>query len=358
MLKIVNFLRLWCALCVGVVSIVADLGAVFADTCNPGEYMVCYLDPQYNSECTDCGCATCPSGQTSDGTGYVSYCPNQSGSSGCYTPTDLCPGYGTCPSGVGGSDKKCKEVSGCTTSGCQKYAICNPSNGAITYAVSGSCHLEGSSCYSNTVPCSTFSIDHFAVGWNCDQGAQVNNATWNASRNAWDTKNCTCSVVDRDIVHDVGGVAAGVHCIKANADFYVADADRYKTTNIDGAVHYSFLHEFCRQCEPGYLPYIVSSPSDGIILRPANSSGNWGTYKCTTVVTAPYYADGCIINFNLPTGAAAIDDSGCKKTCAPGLIIDEDGATSANQCVMDPNQRFYDNTGSFIIGAGQCSTGG
>ena len=35
-------------------------GMLFADTCNPGEYMICNLDPQYGSECNDCGCAQCP----------------------------------------------------------------------------------------------------------------------------------------------------------------------------------------------------------------------------------------------------------------------------------------------------------
>lgn len=306
-----------------------------------------------------------PDAQMWDYDYYCDECPNGKGHSAddCFTCVSLpkCDGYDdTCPSGVE-SDKKCKQVSGCPNS-CQKYEICDINTGAITvgaYPIN-SCHLEGgSACYSNTVPCSTFVVDHFAVGWNCDDDAQVNDATWNATRNAWDTINCSCSVVDRDIVHDVGGAAADVHCIKANADFYVADADRYRTTSVEGSVVYSFRREFCRQCEAGYLPQITNSPdSYGIILRPAGSSGNWGVIQCNTVVRAPYYADGCIINFNLSNGTAAINDSNCSKTCPAGTIIEDDGATSADQCVTDPSQRFTDRTGTFTIGAGMCSTGG
>lgn len=354
MLKITKVLWLFGVLCVCAVW----GGTVFADTCNPGEYMVCSLDPQYGSECNDCGCATCPPGQTSDGTGFVSYCPNQSGSTGCYTPTDHCPGYTTCPSGVGGSGKKCKEVSGCSVTGCQRYAICNTSNGAITYQITGPCHLEGSSCYSNTVPCSTFDIDHWAVGWNCDKSAQVNNATWNANKNAWDTKNCTCSVVDRNLV-SYGGVSAEHNCIKANADFYVPDANRYLTTSVTGSVYYAFLRQFCRQCAPGYLPTIINSPSSGVSYRPESTSGNWGTYECKTPVRAPNYADGCEVDFSKPTGNDAVTSSSCTKSCSAGYATQGDGATSENDCEFDTSALFHDATGDFTLGnMTNCPTNG
>lgn len=363
MLKIVNFLRLWCALCVGCSFIVADLGTVFADTCNPGEYMVCNLDDQYGTECNDCGCVHCPSGQTSDGTGYVSYCPNQYGNSGCYTPTDLCPGYdvSVCPSGVG-SGKKCKEVSGCPN-GCHKYEICDTTTGAITNEVTptgtNGCHIErGTHCEYNTTPCSTFVIDHFFIGWNCDQGAQIGTAEWKTNKSAWDTKNCTCAVRDRNITAaEYGPVAADAKCQNANADFYVEESYRYGTTSIDGSVIYSVERLYCKQCYPGYLPFIVPSPNDGVDMRPASEpAGDWGTSQCTIQVSAPYYADGCIVDWGASTGALAVNE--CKNSCPAGMILNVNGATGPDQCEVDPSQRFTDNTGMFIIGEGQCSTSG
>ena len=363
MLKITKVLWFCYALYLGGIIGLTWGNAAFA-LCNPGEYYSCGEDP-YDDSCTECECTSCPPGQTSDGSGELHYCPHTYyttpwGDSGCYTPADLCPGYDTCPSGVGGSGKKCKEVSGCPN-GCHKYEICDTNTGAITTGAypTNSCHLEGSNCYSNTVPCSTFNIDHWAVGWNCDKSAQVNDATWNLTRNAWDTINCACSVVDRDITHDYGTAAADLHCTKANAEFYVAESDRYRTTSVDGSVVYSARREFCAQCEAGYLPHIVTSPdSYGIQLRPAGISGNWGVILCDTVVTAPYYSPGCVINFSLPTGTAAIDDPACKKTCPIGSVITENGATSENQCEFDPSQVFSDNTGRFTVGAAQCNTGG
>lgn len=349
-MKITKVLWLFGVLCVCAVW----GGTVFADTCNPGEYMVCNLDPQYGTECNDCGCATCPPGQTSDGTGFVSYCPNQSGSTGCYTPTDHCPGYTPCPEDVGGSGKKCKEVSGCPN-GCHKYEICDTTTGAITYQITGPCHLEGSSCYSNTVPCSTFVIDHFFIGWNCDQGAQIGMAKWET--NTWDTKNCTCAVRDRNITAaEYGQVAADAKCQNANADFYVEESYRYSTTSVDSSVIYSVERLYCKQCYPGYLPFIVPSPNDGVDMRPASEPGDWGTSQCTIQVSAPYYADGCIVDWGASTGALAVNE--CKNSCPAGMILNVNGATDPDQCEVDPSQRFTDNTGTFIIGEGQCSTPG
>lgn len=337
--------------------------AVFADTCEPGKYMAFAMESSaYGDRCEhECEPCNCADGQTCDGTGWYNYdCPTMEfgGDKGCRVPADLCLGYNDCPEDVGGSGKKCKEVSGCPN-GCHKYEICDTTTGAITNEVTPTdtadgCHMEGNTCYANTVPCSTFDIGHWAVWWNCDQGAQIGMAEWKT--NTWDTKNCTCSVVDRNLVSYDGGVSAEHNCIKANADFYVPDANRYLTTSVTGSVYYAFLRQFCRQCAPGYLPTIINSPSSGVSYRPESTSGNWGTYECKTPVRAPNYADGCVIDWTKSTGNAAIN--ACEKSCDAGMIIDEDGATGPDWCEVDPSQRFTDNTGMFIIGEGQCSTPG
>ncbi len=257
----------------------------------------------------------------------------------CYGYDDLCP-FGGNPDG-----KRCKKVGNCP-SPCQLYEMCDIATGNIIMQMSGACHVENDTCYSNTRACSDFVVDHFAVGWNCDQGAQGGNAEWRPSENAWDTKNCTCSVVDRDIVHDVGGVAAYGHCIAANSDFYVKEADRYRTTGVNDHVRYSFRRQFCRQCEPGYLPTPLSSPDDGIILRPENTSGNWGVITCDIQVQVPDYAPGCVIDFNLSTDAMMAE---CRKTCPDGFETQVPGATSVTYCQYDEHTTYTDDTGTFYI---------
>lgn len=280
------------------------------------------------------GAAIC---ESCDGlTGYMgcSHC-------NCYGYDDLCP-FGGNPDG-----KKCKKVESKCPSPCEYYELCDIATGNITAAqIVGACHMENNTCYSNTRACSMFVVDHFAVGWNCDQWVQVGYAKWRPSENAWDTKNCTCSVVDRDIVHDVGGVAADGHCIAANSDFYVTDADRYRTTSVNDHVRYSFRHQFCRQCEPGYLPTPLSSPDDGIILRPEGTSGNWGVVMCNEQVAVPYYAPGCVIDFNLSADNMMAE---CRKTCPDGFATESNGATSINFCVSQYSQTYEDSTGFFVL---------
>lgn len=306
-----------------------------------------------------------PDAQMMDYDYYCDECPTGHGHSpnDCYTcePLPRCDGYDDCPAGVGGSGKKCKEVSGCPN-GCHKYEICDTTTGAITNEVTptgtNGCHIErGTHCEYNTTPCSTFVIDHFFIGWNCDQGAQIGTAEWKTNKSAWDTKNCTCAVRDRNITAaEYGPVAADVKCQNANADFYVEESYRYGTTSIDGAVIYSVERLYCKQCYPGYLPFIVPSPNDGVDMRPASEPGDWGTSQCTIQVSAPYYADGCIVDWGASTGALAVNE--CKNSCPAGMILNVNGATGPDQCEVDPSQRFTDNTGMFIIGEGQCSTPG
>ncbi len=260
--------------------------------------------------------------------------------------SNVCDGYDDpCPFGET-PGKKCKKIGNCPTP-CQLYERCDTANGATEQQMSGACHMENNTCYSNTRACSMFVVDHFAVGWNCDQGAQVGYAEWRPSENAWNTENCTCSVVDRDIVHDVGGVAAYGHCIAANSDFYVTDADKYRTASVNDHVRYSFRRRFCRQCEPGYLPTPWPSPDDGIILRPENTSGNWGVITCGIQVQAPDYAPGCVIDFGLSSGQAAYDD--CRQECPTGFETDEPGATNINDCVAKYAPEFEDQTGRFVL---------
>ena len=263
-----------------------------------------------------------------------------------------CYGYDDdqCPFGGNPDGKKCKKVAGKCPSPCEYYKLCDVATGNITATqIVGACHMEGETCYSNTRACSMFVVDHFAVGWNCDQGAQVGDAEWRPSENAWNTENCTCSVVDRDIVHVVGGVAAYGHCIAANSDFYVTDADKYRTTSVNDHVRYSFRRRFCRQCEPGYLPTPWPSPDDGIILRPEGTSGNWGVITCGIQVQAPDYAPGCVIDFNLPTGNVA--QGACRKQCPDGFETKIDSATSVEDCQYDGYTTYTDGTGTFYIGS-------
>ena len=273
---------------------------------------------------------------------------------GCYSceASNVCYGYDDlCPTGIA-TGAKCKKNTTTCPSPCLYYEICYPWLPAtqMEELVIGACHIENNTCYSNTRACNKFAMDQVEVGWTCDQAVQQGNAEWTSSENAWDTKNCTCSVVDRDIVHDVGGVAADSHCIAANSDFNVTDADRYTTTSVNDYVRYSFKRRFCRQCEPGYLPFIDSSPSNGIILRPENGpDGNWGAYKCQDMVAAPDYADGCMINFGLPTGGDARD--ACRKPCPDGFATEGPGATSVEECRYDGYTTYTDSTGTFYIGS-------
>lgn len=320
-------------------------------SCEPGYYTMCFRDPDNYDNCTDCSCEPCPVGQTSNGLGtvYEDAC-HMSSNSGCYDmPVDLCPGYDNCPSGIGGNGKKCKSVSG-YPNGCAQYEICDTSTGNITNYVSGECHLEGETCYSDIRACKEFDIDMAFGNWSCSKTSQTGNAHWYPPENAWSTNRCECKVTDKNINMDNANTT--IKCAKANAEYIVLEENRYKTKTVNDSVFYTSLRRYCSECYPGYLPTIVSSPdSYGVYTRPSGN-GNWGAYACATMVSAPHYADGCDINFALQSSNAAINE--CKKQCDISLTIITNGATSDAACVPDGLQEYSDDTGTFTLGTDKC----
>lgn len=336
--------------------------AVFADTCEPGQYMAFAMESSaYGDYCEhECEPCNCADGQTCDGTGWYNYdCPNMElgGDKGC---TDLCLGYDDCPEGVGDSGKKCKEVSDCPN-GCHKYEICDTTTGEISQYMDGNCHMEGNTCYANTRECKMFYIDRQHGNWECQQSQQTGNAEWDSDLQKWYVGDCTCSFSDRDI-NSVGIGDDIIKCQKAAAEYIVWPGMVYEN-DVGGAIYYVPTRMYCDKCYPGFLPDIVAASETwqnaGISITTRYNPGTnntWGVWKCKTPVTAPNYADGCVIDWTKPTGNAAIN--ACKKSCDAGMIIDEDGATGPDWCEVDPSQRFTDNTGMFIIGEGQCSTPG
>ncbi len=337
------------------------LGGDAVASCEPGYYTTCSHDPGNYDNCTDCECVPCDDGYTSNGLGvvYDSAC-NMPSNSGCYEQP--CAGHDfPCPSYFS-ENMRCKKLDYACPSGCGVYSVCNIQNGEIVYSdfMDGSCHIEGNGaaaeCQPNTVSCSVFPIDHFDIGWNCEQSAQSGTAEWKSEPNilAWDTKNCSCLVRNRNMtVAQYGQLVADVHCQNANADFYVEDEYRYSTRSVNGSVSYSIGRKYCSKCHPGYLPFVEPSPNDGIVLRPENApSGNWGTYKCQNMVEVPNYADGCDIDWTVSMGAVT---NSCQKSCPAGMETIENGATSIEDCVPDVNQTYNDSTGTFTLGTERCS---
>lgn len=286
--------------------------------CGYGQY--CVEEPVWGSDENNYYCVNCSNGQV----------PNAS-CDACISP---CTGYDDeCPANAG-DNVACKvdySITCPADSGCQNWKRCSLVNGEIlSDFMKGECHLEGSenTCYVNELPCSWFGIDSFDVGWNCEREDQVGNAVWSADHNAWDTKNCSCSTVDRDLVA-YGGVAAGANCIKANADFYVRDEERYETTSAAGFVYYSIKRKFCRQCSADSLPVTMNSPDAyGIILRPQGMDGNWGVISCGgTAPSGPFVVNECVIDFSLPSGTDAV-----------------------NACLVPDSTLYTDSIGTFRLG--------
>ena len=318
--------------------------AAHAQCCECEEYDGCYggeenIGTPEAPQCYPCGNYDC---------GFCDWC------------ADFTDG---CPAGVP-AGRLCKRIqTNCGgINGCVKYELCNPNNGLAGVYFAGpenTCHIEGNGtaaeCQPNTVSCSVFPIDHFDIGWNCEQSAQSGIAEWKPAPNilAWDTKNCSCLVRNRNMtVAQYGQLVADVHCQNANADFYVEDEYRYSTRSVNGSVNYSIGRKYCSKCHPGYLPFVEPSPNDGIVLRPENApSGNWGTYKCQNMVEVPNYADGCDIDWTVSMGAVT---NSCQKSCPTGMETIENGATSIDDCVPDVNQTYSDGTGTFTLGTERC----
>lgn len=331
--------------------------AARADSCNLGEYMVCDPDP-YDNSCTDCGCASCPVGQTSDGTGVVYRCPYETGSSGCYD-AGYCAGFDTCPDDVPLAQyRKCKPVTDCGgVGGCTGYKLCNIVNGEeagfFIPADNQVCHLEGSTCYANERACNLFDVSADYGQWSCQKSHQTGNAQWTPSKNAWDTSDCQCSMTNMNIDTTLGTT---VKCQNANATYRVADAYKYNTKKVTDPVYYIPARRYCAQCYPGYVPHSVNPFSvwqDGgetysLIQYPSGGGGLYGVVACDNLVVAPYYADGCIIDWIKPSGTAA--QNACKISCDTGMETVENGATDASFCVP-AGATYTDATGTFRLGS-------
>lgn len=327
--KLSQFLLIITAICACTRTIIAD------GVCWCGGYP-CQNANEYCDAVPEQGeyqCELCPSGQI----------PNNS-CNGCVDAIPIpthCTGYDDCPSGVGDANSKCKAIDGCPLS-CQKYEICNTTNGAITTGISGNCHIEGNACYSNTRNCKDFPIDYFmAHGNDCEQNAQTGTAKW--ENNTWDTKNCACTVTARPV--------SFYNCQQTYIGFSVSDADRYETQTANNSVIYHVDYLYCTKCAPGWLPDSVNSPDDnGVIMRPVPPDGSWGVYQCKTKVSKPYFSTGCTIDFS----TSALNVSNCQETCNTGLTITTDGATSANACIPD-STTYRDGTGTFTLGPDKCT---
>ncbi|MBQ6736442.1 MAG: hypothetical protein IJQ90_03055 [Alphaproteobacteria bacterium] len=346
-MKLSRFSRLFCALCLGALVVGVGINTVFAD-CPVGQYYECGEDP-YDNSCSECECVSCPAGQTSDGSGALYYCPNiyptsPYGDSGCYEPP--CSGYdSTCPSYFN-YDFRCKELMECPAgSGCAVYAVCNVTTGEIVHQsfVYGQCHTEGDTCYENETDCSSFemSVDHGA--WTCSKSSQTGRAYWFETENAWNTSECRCSVTNKNIDMDIANTV--VKCEEANASYSVASADVYRTKKITDSVYYTAERQYCTKCYPGYLPYVETSPLDGLIIAPAGVNSAYGVRVCKNMVSKPYYTPGCDINYPLNNPGSHM----CREDCPDNMETVENGATSESDCL--PRGVLYeDETGFFKLG--------
>ena len=327
-------------------------GRCFA-ICNIGEYNYCELDDQYAMFC-QCGCIPCGNGQTSDGHGEVNNCVTSSiNNSGCYAA--YCQEYNdTCPSNAG-TGMKCKAVGGCE-SPCQKYEVCNPSNGNITTTISGQCHLEGDSCYPNTRACNKFDVKIIGgIGnWTCKKSDQTGDASWNPSSNKWDVSGCQCT--KNSIV--ANGCDSG----------HVKHTPLPQVDTATSSIIYIQNERYCMHCAAGTVPKIASAyeniSGDGSGLLDlflnlfdslkvwftSNNNGDWGVWQCENV-KKPYYSPGCDINFNETYDAAV---SACKKSCDQYLETKSDGATNADACKPDDTE-YTDGIGTFTLGTNSCS---
>lgn len=309
------------------------------------------------AQCCWCDTDPCPFGQEFGGYnngvpncdnpcyGYdCDYCDDEPGQY-CDSFPDPCPGLA--------SNYKCKVKSGMcgASSGCTGYQSCDSQTGILgPDVVSENCHLENSTCYVNTRNCSNFAIDVSYDAFTCDQNAQTGQAQWNTAHQAWDTVNCTCRVTDRDVRQTNSVPAEMVYCRKFNAWYYVSAENRYWTSSVNDSVLYSQERSWCAQCYEGKLPAPESAQLYGAWQRPDNN-GTWGAWRCNQDVAQPYYADGCVIDFGLSSGSAAV--SACQMSCPGGMTITEDGATGISQCV--PTGLVYeDATGTFVIGSDLC----
>lgn len=301
------------------------------DTCDDNEYcnvIVSYPypgNPEYSYECTPC-----PSGQVPSNSCLT--CVPAGGGQYCDSFEENCPGLGL--------EYRCKIIDQDCGSGCKKYQSCNSINGNLgPDVVSENCHIEGQTCYTNTRACSEFSNEIINQGMGCNAVSQLNyQAEW--QDNKWDAINCKCEVENAD-------TEFLFRCKQLNLHASVQPANRY-LSSASSKIRYTLDYMYCGKCYPGYLPDYQNSPYNGANIRPSNISGNWGVVACLIEVIQPYYAEGCVIDFSLPTGAEAYND--CRKECPVGSATESDGAQSIDDCITDYSQTYEDGTGWFVLG--------
>lgn len=333
----------------------ANINVAVAADCDPGWYTACAMESGPYGDYCECECEMCsPAGYTSNGEGVYNYdCPNMSpgGNTGCYAP--FCADYGDCPAGVGGDGKKCNVMSGAcpSGSGCTEYEVCNVANGAITYEVTGSCHLEEvSMCQPNSLACNQFPVLTQLALFHVVQTDQSNDiATWNDGRSAWDTKDCKLNATSKNIsTINAYGQSLDVYCDNMNMFGVVSgETDRFRTKTVFEPVYYTLTRHYCAKCHAGYLPKIQQSPDGSVYLVPAGyDSSSYGVLLCDTLVTKPYYAPGCTILYPLNSGTVPNE---CRVSCPDNMETVENGATSENDCL--PRGVLYeDATGFFKLG--------
>ena len=312
------------------------------------------------AECCWCECDSvegchCPMGMDWGG---GDHCSNPCVNVDCsYCDADVCVGYGDCPSGVGGTGKKCKEVvDGCSASNCHKYEVCNTSNGAITYEVSGLCHLESGTCYSNERNCKDFNVRSIDWGgeWNnshnsaeymvCNKNEQSGTALW--QDNKWNISDCRCA-------------HTGAIWRKQCHGKYIL-GPRYNTvSNVDALIEYGAnpKNYYCDACSAGMLPAHVCIEDSSYLCYNMDSTTTQNVVCECQVVSAPYYAPGANISYpfdaNVTSGCHDVNIANIPSAywgqCPNHMVTLVDGASSSDDCVPDGHS-YRDQTGSFILG--------
>ena len=309
--------------------------------------MVCAVKGAW-AQC--CSCDTndgCPIGKHNLGqnpnTGYV-LCESCGGllpGGGVNCDHCNCDGYDDpCPAGTP-TGAKCKKNTTMCPSPCLYYKICYPWLPAtqMEESVIGACHMENNTCYSNTRACRDFSNrveTNGTTSMSCNPEMQQGNAVW--QQNAWYTGGCECK---RDNVENTGLL----RCERVNTRAYVKSSNAQVTLSVNDDIIYTLEYMYCAKCHPGYLPNIVTGQNANY-LHPSNSSGDWGVLACATVVSAPDYAPGCVIDFNLSMDNMMAE---CRKTCPDGFATEAPGATNVEECQYDGHTTYTDDTGTFYI---------
>ena len=199
-------------------------------------------------------------------------------------------------------------------------------------------HVENNTCYSNTRACSDFSSSVYNFG-QVTCLTQSGDAGWNGGK--WDVSGCSC---------DVPSVSNNLNDYFRCAQFgtHVGLYPNQNVQSVDNSILYMMDRLYCEKCPAGYLPTITDASFEGIYAWPENTSGNWGVVTCDEQVSAPDYAPGCVIDFNLSMDAMMAE---CRKQCPDGFETRSNGATNVEECQYDEHTTYTDDTGTFYIGS-------